>query len=407
MLLDQVTRRDFIKVGSAAGLAAGLGMHVMAGNAEPAGEKKLRVAFIGTGGRGQSLLGDTLGLVAKPEGGNARENLEVVVICDTTPANLKRGLDMVEEKTGKRPEGIGDAPYDYRKVLTRQDLDCVVLATPCYWHTTMYLDCLKHGKHFYGEKPMSITAGELKEIQSVRQQHREVVMQIGTQWGSHEQRRNIIKKVQQGLIGDLWDGRFARKNGMDGFQGWFTDRTKSGDWMLEQAVHELNLMWWVTQQHPVSCMAVGRSGIIPGRDTTSFYTALLQYGKPYENLVIRYTHTFIEVREFDTGGSWGFKFIGSKGAVDLMDASARFREKPAEGEITIKGEGAEGDTPEHLLNFFQAVREGKPEVAHCGLENGVGSTLIGLMIRQSIEQKRSVTVEETLADPRKSPVPAA
>ncbi len=394
---EQFSRRDFIKVSSVAGLAAGMGLNAIVGAAAPVGDRKLRVGCIGTGGRGQSLLGDIL----------KHENLEVTVICDITDGNLKAAQDMVEKASGKRPEGIGDSPYAYRKLLERKDIDCVVMATPCYWHTTMYIDALKRGMHFYGEKPMSIYATELKEIQEVRKQHPDVVMEIGTQWSSHEQRRDIIKKIQGGLIGDLWDGRFSRLGTMDTFKGWFTDRTKSGDWMLEQAVHELNLMWWVTQQHPVKVTAVGRGSVIPGRDTTSFYTALIEYGKPYENLMFHYTHTFIEVPDFGGPGGWNFKIVGSKGGVDLMDATATLREKPANGEITVKGEGGTGDTFEHLGNFFKCVREGTPDKVNSGLANGVGSSIIGLMIRQSIEQKKPVTLEETLADTRKSPVPAA
>lgn len=394
---EQFSRRDFIKVSSVAGVAAGLGLNAIVGAAAPVGDRKLRVGFIGTGGRGRSLLDETL----------KHPNLEVPVICDITDGNLKAALDMVEKASGKRPEGIGDAPYAYRKVLERKDIDCVVMATPCYWHTTMYIDALKRGMNFYGEKPMSIYATELKEIQEVRKQHPDVVMQIGTQWASHEQRRDIIKKVQGGLIGEMWDGRFSRLNGIDNMQGWFTDRTKSGDWMLEQAVHELNLMWMLTQQHPTTVTAVGRSSILPGRDTTPFYTALIEYGEPFKNLVIRYTHTFIEVPDFATPGGWNFKVVGAKGGLDLMDAVVTLREKPANGEITVKGEGGTGDTFEHLGNFFQCVREGAPDKVNAGIANGVGSSMIGLMIRQSIEQKKPVTVEETLADTRKPPVPAA
>ena len=102
-----------------------------------------------------------------------------------------------------------------------------------------------------------------------------------------------------------------------------------------------------------------------------------------------------------------------------MDAVATLRERrpstetPAQGEapkevpVTVKGEGAEGETFEHLGNFLQCVREGAPDKVNCGIANGVGSSLIGLMIRQSIEQKHPVSVEETLADTRKPPVPAA
>lgn len=398
MSIESFTRRDFLKAGATAGLAAGLTLQATVGRAESPGDKKLRIGFIGTGGRGRSLLKDVLG----------HDNVEVAVICDITPENLKKGLDLVEEKTSKRPEGFGEGNYDYRKVLARKDLDCVVLATPCYWHTTMYLDALAAGMDFYGEKPMAITAWELAQIQEARKKHPDVVMQIGTQWGAHQGRGDIIKKVREGLIGDLLQGRFHRFNSWDTFSGWFTERDKSGDWMLEQAVHELNLMYWVTQTHPKSVFATGRSGIIPGRDTTSFYTALIEYPEPFENLVIRYTHSFIEVPEFDDKkGGWDFRIIGTKGGVDLMDAKATLREAPEGAEKIVAGEGPEGDTFEHFTNFFDCVRAGTPDKVNCGLEAGVGHTIIGLMIRQSIEQKRLVTLEETLADPRRPPVPAA
>ncbi|MCG3198840.1 MAG: Myo-inositol 2-dehydrogenase [bacterium] len=395
---DAITRREFLKSGSAAGLAAGLALHVSAGMAAPPGDRKLRVGWVGTGGRGRHLLGHVLKM----------DNLEVVAICDITPDNLDKGLEMVEEKTQKRPEASGDTPYAYRKLIARDDIDCVVIATPCYWHTTMYIDCLKEGMSVYGEKPLAITAWELKEIQAVRKQHPDVVLQVGTQWGSNEQFADIIKQVREGAIGDLWDGRFRRYGDWDGFKGWFTERDKSGDWMLEQAVHEFNLMYWLTQTNPAKCTAVGRSGIIPDRDTTSFYTALLEYPDPLKNFVIRYTHTFIEVPDFDEGG-WSYKVVGSKGGANLTPPSPyiQLRDKSGDNGGKIEAKGNAGDTYEHLANFFDCVRAGTPDKVNSGLASGVGATTIGLMIRQSVEKKAPVTYEETLADTRKPPLPSA
>ena len=393
-----ISRRNFVK-NVALGTAGALLVKprkVLASPPPPAPGQSLRVGFIGVGGRGSGLLSQVLSI----------DGVEVAAICDITPRNLARGQRMVEQKSGKRPEGTGDTPYDYRKLLARDDLHCVVIATPCYWHSTMYVDAINAGMHFYGEKPLAITAGKLKEVNDAYKRHPKVVVQIGFQWGAHRARGDIIRKVREGLIGELLEGRFHRLNGWDGHGGWYADRTRSGDWMLEQAVHEFNLIWWVTQTHPVSCFAGGRSGIIPGRDTTNYYHAVLQYPRKLGNLVVHYAHGWVHVPSFP-GEGLQTHFIGSNGALDVMGAYAQLRRAPAGGSARVEGEGAGGDTREHLMNFFESVRAGAPEEANCGIANGTGASIIGLMIRQSIEEKRAVTLEDALSDTRRPPVPPA
>ena len=393
---SSVSRRDFVK-NIALGTAGALLLkqrHALGATAAPG--QPLRVGFIGVGGRGSHLLSQVLSI----------DGVEVTAICDINPGNLKRAQRMVEEKGGKSPDGIGDTPYDYRKLLARKDLDCVVIATPCYWHATMYIDAIRAGKHFDGEKPLSITASELKAVNDVYKENPSVVVQIGFQWGADKARGDIIRKVHGGLIGELLEGRFHRYNGWDGHGGWYADRALSGDWMLEQAVHEFNLIWWVTQAHPVSCFATGRSGIIPGRNTTNYYHAVLQYPEKLNNLVVHYGHGWIHVSGFP-GEGLEADFIGAKGALNVMDAYVQLREAPAGVSARINGEGPRGETREHFLNFFECVRAGTPENANCGIANGTGGSIIGLMIRQSLEEKRVVTLEETLRDPRKPPVPPA
>jgi len=364
--------------------------------ATPAPGKPLRVGLIGVGGRGTHLLTHVLSI----------DGVEVVAICDINPGNLRRAQRMVEQKSGKRPDGIGDTPYDYWKLLARDDLECVVIATPCYWHSTMYMDAIGAGKHFYGEKPLAITAWGLKAVNDAYKKNPNVVVQIGFQWGAHRARGDIIRKVHDGLIGELLEGRFHRFNGWDGHGGWYADRNKSGDWMLEQAVHEFNLIWWVTQTHPVSCYATGRSGIIPGRNTTNYYHAVLQYPEKLNNLVLHYGHGWIQVPDFP-GGGLQTDFIGKKGALNVMGAYVQLRKKPADGSARVDGEGSGGDTRDHMRNFFESVRAGDPGKANCGIANGSGGSIIGLLIRQSLEEKRVVTLEETLRDTRRPPVPPA
>jgi len=394
--MNFVTRRDFLKIGAGAGAAATLASRAALGAAKRAAVKPLRVGFIGVGGRGSHDLQQAMSC----------EGVEVVVICDITPGNLKRALDAVENKTRKRPEGLGDYPYQYRQLLKRDDIDCVVIATPCYWHEVMYVDALNAGKSFYGEKPLAITAGGVQAVNEAAKKNPKAVVQIGFQWGASPARRDVIQKVRDGLIGELLDGRFQRLNDWDGHGGWYAERTQSGDWMLEQAVHEFNLMWMVTQTNPIRCYTAGRSGIIPGRNTTNYYTTILQYPDPLRNLVLHYSHGWIEVSDFTRMGGLRTEFVGAKGALDVMGSFVQLREKPKDGPIKIAGQGGDGDTREHFENFFECVRNGTPDKANCGIANGTGASIIGLMIRQSLELKREVTLEETLADARKVPVPA-
>lgn len=376
-----MTRREFVKLGSA-GLAFGLASSLQA---EPV--KPLRVGFIGVGGHGTGLLQTTLKL----------EGISVVAICDINPKNLERACAIVEKAQGKRPDAYGKDPFHYRETLRRDDIDCLVIATPCNWHGVMYVDAINAEKHFYGEKPMAITVREIQLIHEAKKKHPNVVVQIGFQWGAHRGRADVVRKVQEGLIGELIEGRFFRYNSWSSLGRWFNKRELSGDWMLEQAVHEFNLMWWVTKSHPVAAYTVGRRNVVepenPERNVTDFYTTVLEYPN---GLIVHYSHGWINPQGY-TGFS--ARFIGTKGGVDLMDCTIQLRNQKE----PIRGEGPSGDIREHLQNFFDAVRAGDPNIVYCGIENGTAASYVGLMIRKSLDEKRRVTFEEMLKDDKELP----
>jgi len=372
---NALNRRDFLRIGSA-GIALGI-----AGASFSEEVKPLRCGFIGVGGRGTGLLKTVLKF----------EDVDVAAICDITPPNLERALGLVEKARGKRPDAYDKGPYDYRNLIKRDDIDCLVIATPCYWHSTMYVDCLNAGKHFYGEKPMAITVKGLKWILETRKQHKDVVVQIGFQWGASKARADVIRRVHEGEIGKLLEGRFYRYNRWARLGRWFDKRKLSGDWMLEQAVHEFNLMWWVTQKHPIAAYTVGQKHILapnePERDVTDFYTTILEYP---DGLIVHYSHGWISPPNF-TGMST--RFVGTEGGIDVLGSYLQFRDKRGK----VMGQGGGGDTREHLRNFFDCVRAGTPDKVNCGIENGAAASYIGLMIRKSLDEKRRVTFEETLA----------
>ena len=102
---------------------------------------EIRVGMIGVGNRGSYLLKQVLD----------QPNVKVTAICDNKPDRLDRAATAA----------VRDKPYtttDYKKMLERDDIDAVYIATPCYLHVEMALLALKYNKHIYCEKPLGSTA---------------------------------------------------------------------------------------------------------------------------------------------------------------------------------------------------------------------------------------------------------
>src|SRR5664279_4914940 len=118
---NPISRRNLLRAGAAAGLAA-VAHRVTA--AEEGG-KPARLGVIGVGSRGTGLL-----QLAMDQG------VDVPALCDVKPAHLDRGVALVAKaRRGRRPEGYGKDDRDYRRMLQRDDLDAVLIATPMQWHT--------------------------------------------------------------------------------------------------------------------------------------------------------------------------------------------------------------------------------------------------------------------------------
>ena len=144
---DAIGRRDLLRLGAAAGLAAGLGR--AARGQEKA--KPVRLAFIGVGGRGTGHLRTAL----------ANPAIEVTAACDIVEARTNRAIAMVGSKReGRKPEGFSKGPHDYRRLLKRDDIDGVVIATPMQWHAQMAIDAMRAGKHVLCEVAAAVTLDE-------------------------------------------------------------------------------------------------------------------------------------------------------------------------------------------------------------------------------------------------------
>lgn len=190
--MNDVTRRDAMKMALGAGLTLAISRR---GLAQAGDAKKVRIGFIGVGDRGTGLLRITLRL----------PNVEVPGVCDVVPAHASRAQDLVEKALGKRPEAYEKGPEDYRRLLSRGDIDAVVLGTPQELHAPMTIDAFKAGKFVGAEVPACTT---MDECHAMIKAHRET--KTGYMLLENYIYSSYVMQVQrmadEGLFGDLTYG---------------------------------------------------------------------------------------------------------------------------------------------------------------------------------------------------------
>ncbi|MDH3457240.1 MAG: Gfo/Idh/MocA family oxidoreductase [Gemmatimonadota bacterium] len=183
-----IERRDFIK--GAAGAAVGLaGMPAVLRGAD---DRKVRVGVIGTGLRGRSLLGLIL----------QRSDTEVPALCDIAPDALRLATDMVQDARGYEPEGYGKGEEDFRNLVTRDDLDAVMVATPWLWHTPMAVAGMRAGKHVGVEVPAAVTIDQCWDLVNTSEETGLPCMMLENVCYRRDVMA-VLNMVGQGLFGEV------------------------------------------------------------------------------------------------------------------------------------------------------------------------------------------------------------
>jgi predicted dehydrogenase len=100
---------------------------------------------------------------------------DFAALADVDSNVLAANVEQVEKAQNRRP----DAYADYRRILERQDIDAVMIATPDHWHTKIAVEAMLAGKDVYCEKPLTLTIAEGKLIEQVVQRTGRV-FQVGT-----------------------------------------------------------------------------------------------------------------------------------------------------------------------------------------------------------------------------------
>lgn len=169
-------------------------------------KKPIRIGIIGVGGKGMDHLGQ---LLEREKNG---VSVQVLGVSDVYIRRQERAKARVKDVVRRKI----DAYTDYRKLLERDDVDAVVIATPDHWHALTSIHAIEAGKDVYCEKPVTLTIEESLDVRdAVYRTGR--IFQCGVQGTSSDlvwQARDFIKKGGIGKV--LWAQADASRNSKGG-----------------------------------------------------------------------------------------------------------------------------------------------------------------------------------------------
>jgi predicted dehydrogenase len=267
-----LSRRELLKTASLASLAAALPGGVFAAQAS----ERIRVGLIGCGGRGTGAAVDCA---------SASPDVVIAALGDVFPDQLQWSLGQLKEKLAPgrltaTPETCFSGFDAYKKVVAT-DVDMVILASPPFFRPAHLEAAIQAGKHVFTEKPVAVDPVGVRSVIATSElaTKKGLAVVAGTQRRHQAHYLEIMKRVRGGDIGELVSGQCywnmgalwverAAQNWADRIikkwsdmewqvRNWLFTDWCSGDHIVEQHVHNLDVMNWAFGAHPVKCTGMG------------------------------------------------------------------------------------------------------------------------------------------------------
>ncbi len=270
-----VDRRTFIQAASAGGLwLAGCGRgsretsparHLTAGPRTAPDGPTLRAGLVGCGGRGTGAALNFL---------DAGPNLEIVALADLFQDRLDACRKQLKEK--RHVDVAGDrcfVGFDAFRKLLDGDMDILIQATPPHFRPEHFAAAVRARKHVFLEKPLGVDPVGVRSILETAERAEALGLCVvtGTQFRHQTSFIETYNRVQEGAIGDIVAARGYSLRG----QLWYRERRPewsdmeamlrdwvnwcwlSGDHIVEQHIHGLDVLFWFTGQYPTRAMGMG------------------------------------------------------------------------------------------------------------------------------------------------------
>ena len=395
---DSVSRRSFIQTTAAA--TAAFAMH---GGVRVEGSDAIRVGVIGCGGRGTGAARDVLRSSAGVElvalGDLASDRLQRCRAELTKAAQSDAALAAQIKVTDDRCFTGFDA---YQKVIAA-DVNYIILATPPFFRPTHLAAAVAAGKHIFTEKPVAVDAAGIRSVLETYKAAKQKGLGIGTGTQRRHQAEYLdaLKRIQDGAIGSVMSGQvFWNQGGLWNnarqpewtdmewqLRNWLYFTWLSGDHIVEQHVHNIDVANWVLGAHPVRAVGIG------GRQQRTEP----KYGHIFDHFGIDFEYAsgarvMSMCRQIvGTRGRVSEHFIGTKGRTDLKDGGAEIL-----GANAWSWQAPEKRVSPYVqehTDLVASIRAGTPLNE---LETVAHSTLTAIMGREAAYTGQEVTWDEIL-----------
>lgn len=211
MKMDNSNRRDFLKKMAVGSAAVALAPTILTGKEKATVRIKtqneiefntntilndhIQIAVIGAGGMGSEDVNTSLKI----------PGVKLIAACDLYDGRL----EAAKKNWGKDIF----TTRDYKEILSRSDIDAVIIGTPDHWHQKISIDAMNSGKHVYCEKPMVHSIGEGNEIIKAQKKNN-VIFEVGSQGLSSVGNEEAKRLLESGAIGELnyAEGFWARNS---------------------------------------------------------------------------------------------------------------------------------------------------------------------------------------------------
>ena len=399
-----LSRRNFVKTGAAtaAGLATSLSRSRVVG-----ANDRIRVAFIGTGNRGGQLIQAAL----------PNKDMDIVALCDAYDPHLGKWAGRLEGNPAKYK--------DFRRMIERDDVDAVFIATPDHWHAIQTVDACDAGKDVFVEKPLSITIFEGRRmVEAARRNNR--VVQVGTHRRSSTMFPRLAELIQSGTIGKVTVARCYRLSNMfpDGigiapdsdppegldwdmwlgprawrpfiknihpykFRWWKDYSSQMGNW----GVHYLDLIRWLLgETAPASVSAHGgRFAVEDARDIPDTMEAVFELASGRLMMFGQYEasgNSAMRSGEAELRGTLGTVYASTGGYDILPERGGQFQDPEPRMEPQ-KVRATDGDlTEQHIRNFLDCIKSRNKPTAD--VEDGHRSTTFSHLANIALETKSRI-----------------
>jgi len=364
----------------------------------------LKAGLIGCGGRGTGAAINFL---------SAGPNLQIVALGDTFKDRLEKcRAEILKQKKQEIADDKCFVGFDAFQKVLEAGIDIVILATPPFFRPEHLAAAVAAHKHIFAEKPVCVDPTGARSVMATALKAKELELTIvtGTQRRHERDYVGAYQQVKAGTIGDVvggnvwWNGgklwhvepskEWSEMESM--IRNWVNWCWLSGDHIVEQHVHNLDVMTWFTGTHPVRATGMGaRHRRVTGDQFDNFSVDyVFENGMHFHSMCRQINGTPSNVSE-RIQGSTAAAILSPKN-ISIVDLSGKEKWK-YEYPLDADGKPAPGKmmdpyVQEHI-DMVTAIRTAQP---FNELENTANSVLTAIMGRISAYTGKDTTWDEMM-----------